>query len=238
MKQEKAIPEVGDVLCENGKFYKDSRVADNEGTHPVAMVVCVNNAKPVETGTDYYGLAIALEDLYNSELYPWVKSQEDMDKNCAGPDGIVDPNKPETFAEVLNGIAVTRRLANSECNKSHVHSAFVDVSKMDFPITDENEKDKFSGWFIPSIGQAFLAIKNVGYQWNDTKFVGGENLWAPLWNKALSLDFNNSFSTRMTCTTSTNEKPSFFLFWEEGLNEESMKNEIAVRPMLAFKKIE
>ena len=106
VKEDKVLPEPGDVIGENGKFYKTEQIAENEGTHIVARVVCVNNATPVEAGTDYYGLAVALEDLMNGEFFPWG-DQNSLDINCASETGIVAPDQPARLPDVLNGLAVT-----------------------------------------------------------------------------------------------------------------------------------
>lgn len=233
VEEDSAIPEVGDVLAINGKFYKSESVAHNEGTEAIAMVVCVNNATPVEAGTDYYGLAMALEDVENGEFFPWGDNNS-LDKTCPGEGGMVSPDQRARLADVLNGLSVTARLANHVCNATHNHSVAARVYNMQHAVTDQKEQAKFSRWFIPSSGQFILACRNMGYTWNGTAFTGNGQ-WK--WGTALGWDdLARINGNHMTCTTSTGEAPSFYTFIDDAIELTPMTREVSVRPMLAFKK--
>ena len=229
------IPEVGYVLGKNGLFYKDEQTAQDDGTFAIALVVCVNNATPVETGTDYYGLAINTESLGHEEYYPWEDKQQ-YDKDCAGASGIVDPNHPELLPGVLNGIAVTKRMATHECNAEHLHLGIEDIYAMDRPITEAKELNKFSKWFIPSAGQAILAIKNMGYTWDGTKFTGNGQ-WK--WNSLIFPDdsYLNNLNY-MTCTASSGEEPGYYVFSDGYVKSCVIDTRSLIRTMIAFKKIQ
>lgn len=230
------LPEVGYLIGDDGLFYKDEEAVSKVQRQAVAVVVCVNNATPVEAGTDYYGLAMAVEDTYQGEEYEWA-DEASRDKNCFGDGAIVSPEQRSRLAEVMNGLAVTTRLATHVCGAMHSHPAAENIYKMSHPILEDANKANFSRWFIPSSGQFIMACKSMGFTWNGTTFTGAGH-----WNWGGYKDMFGSPAGDLngeyfTATASTNNNPSIWCFDEQSIFEKPMTTSMRMRPMMAFKKI-
>ena len=143
----------GDLIGQNGLFYASTTDAEADGTKPVAIVCYVNNDLPVETGTNYYGLAIACKDLKESQ---WV--DKNISQTCTSK---LIPEKSE-LAGVYNkdGIANTNKL--KKCT-GHSHPFITVLSEAPKFTSDANKtKNGLSDWFIPSMGQWSTAMNGLG----------------------------------------------------------------------------
>ena len=154
---------VGYLIGADGKFYVNKAAVDNAGTDALAMVVYKGRAYEVENNQAYNCLAIALEDVDGE--YSWNGYVTDDDP-CA--QNVLDESSDNYMEDVfgtipryghLDGLAMTERLANHECNASHTHAGANEVWRMQNPL----EGKGFSSWFIPSVGQVSLAMQGQGY---------------------------------------------------------------------------
>ena len=153
-------PVIGCILGSDGKFYKNLASAqrgDSKVKGPLGLVVCLNGNKVVETGTQFNGLAIAL-NLTDSVVWG-----EQSNSKCQ----VSRVDNVSQVSALLNGIAETRLLANG-CNQNHIHPAAQKCADYNVHPTDEyRQSGNVSNWFLPSAGQWVLALKSMGLPWND-----------------------------------------------------------------------
>lgn len=207
----------GYLVASNGQFYSKKSAADLAHATPVAMIVYTGKAGDIETGTQYNALAMSLEKYYG---YEWSSMSATMD-NCTGE--AIGIDDLESMSGLLNGMAMTQRLANHECNASHQHPAAEFVAGMDKPVQGEN----FSKWFIPSAGQYILAMKGQGYKMGENAaFSGGQWLWAAAGYPGL--DFGTDW------TTTQGEMNDAWFFSITAMSTFSKNIKLSIRPVMAL----
>lgn len=221
--------QVGSLIGSDGKFYWSKEAALAANATPVAMVVTLNSATPVEEGTDYNSLAIALEDVDTGVKFVWG-DENSRTQGCTG--SAVASNQYDQLDKVLNGIAITRRLATHACNASHTHYFAETVFNKPKPINMAN----FSSWFVPSVGQALQACYALGYTKPTTSLnLGGS--YNSLWN---TTGYPNADITtvHMTCTETTSTSGSYYGFIKGALSPMPFTMQSPVRPMIAFRYVQ
>lgn len=216
------LVKVGYLLGANGKFYVNKEAAENAGTDPIAMVVYMGKRFTVEAEMPYNCLAIAVHDL--PEMCIWGNLSSSY-TNCTGMDlNEENPYFVERILDLCNGLAMTKLLATAECNQEHQHEAAKYVYRLKKPIEDE----KFSSWFIPSVGQLSLAMIGQGFtNYADYSYRGGK--W--LWEDAGCAE--NALSGFYLTTTETHTY-GVFTFTERMLTGQPKTTQLKIRPFIAF----
>ena len=145
--------EVGYIIGKNGKFYRSTIDAQEEGEGAVAMVVYLGGDKCVEKSKDWNGLAVALkdvEDMNGNKKFKYC-GEDNMFTMCTNNASI-----KAHLAGRCDGWAMTQRLKNHACNAEHSHPGAEAVGAM-------AKMEGFSEWFIPSAGQWDLAMEGMGF---------------------------------------------------------------------------
>ena len=148
---------VGNFIGKDGNFYSTYQAAKQNGG-AAAVVVYVGAAGSVETGKNYKGLAVSLEDVSG---YAWQKA---VDRNNQCPITVYN-NQTRTpdINTILDGLACTEKMAGGCNSLGHNHaSAQYCVYYFDAITASVRNSKGFSNWFIPSLGQWILAMKYAG----------------------------------------------------------------------------
>ena len=161
-------PVVGCILGSDGKFYTTCAKAVKKSGEAAAVVVYVGDSNhPVETDTEYTGLAMAIS---RPTSVKWSDSPSDID--C----GLKAAYNMEELLPCLDGIHNTKQLA-AGCGKKHNHPAAKKCADFKPKVGKEGKQTyNFSEWFIPAGGQWILAYKGLGMTWDDK--VGPKNVSA------------------------------------------------------------
>jgi hypothetical protein len=153
-----AAPEVGNIIGADGNFYATKAQTEIQGGGALAIVMALSTKdKPLENGTQYNGLAMALFEPGN--CFTDKMSEEEYD--CG-----LNPHPTYDYKEYLaelNGLAVTNQMADG-CGKGHVHPAAGQARNYKKVFTVEGrQRHNFSPWFIPSFGQFLRAFEGLGF---------------------------------------------------------------------------
>lgn len=224
---------VGYLIGTDGKFYVNKAAAENAGIDPIAMVVYKGQAYSVEKGQPYNCLAIALDDIKEKiglnnfkDKYSWgdfnscsvACTETNLQKD--------DIYLRERLLDVCNGMAMTERLARAKCNNNHQHEAAYAVYMSKDPI----ENEKFSSWFIPSVGQVSKAMEGQGYTSFEEGNIFRDVKW--MWEAA---GCEESALNGFYFTTTEYSTNYVFTFTSSVLNEQpKIMMEQKIRPFLAF----
>ena len=154
-------PVFGCVIGENGKFYKDEETAKKLKVTPAAVVVYlgkkyVENNRDVPNMPHYNGLAMSV---YKYGSMYFSASQYAPDAVCYG-----QCTDFEVFKNVLNGLKATDSLSKGHCLTGKHTAQHFNLRTWSTKLQESN--DRFSPWFIPSVGQWILVMKQFGYTWD------------------------------------------------------------------------
>ena len=229
-------PVVGCIIGKDGKFYADLKSAKEYGTEGIAMVTYLGGDKRVEKGSNYNGLAIALDyasqDGTNMTLPSTWSSTDTRNTFCSS-----QVTNPEDYANVLDGIACTQKLKGGTCHEHHVHPAAKQLNNWKTDLV-ANLPEGFSRWFVPSIGQWVLTLEGIGEIKEGNNYTYSGKL-VQLAEKA-GLKDPNIHGDFFTTTENTYDK--VFIMQYNTIQKfirfstEAKKGETSLtRPMLAFK---
>jgi hypothetical protein len=148
----RVVPAVGFYVGDNGYFYttRDDCIANLR--NPLAIVVYCGDTYRVESGTEYNGLAMALEnsiDVLSNDNYIFSTKSE----NITG----FYTNDYMVAAKDFNGLKYTR-IMNKETRKDYPAATAIYYNEEKLDLLSGN----FSYWFIPSAGQWCLAMEGLG----------------------------------------------------------------------------
>ena len=145
-------PHVGFYIGNDGKFYPTIEACELN-TFPVAIVVYCGSSYRVESGTEYNGLAMALEDTYNKGNKYYLSNKSE---NTTG----FYATKEKEAIKDLNGLDHTQKMFQEGKDRYPAADAIYDSA-----VEEDIDKDEdiFSYWFIPSAGQWCLAMEGLGY---------------------------------------------------------------------------
>ena len=154
-------PVVGCILGQDGKFYTTSAIANKKSTAAAVVVYIGDSDNPVETDTEYTGLAMALTSVRNVQ---WNESSLSSDSDC----GLEYANSMKALRPHLDGISNTKYLVGGCNGKGHKHPAAKACIDYTPKVGEEGlQTYDFSGWFLPAGGQWILAYKGLGMTWDD-----------------------------------------------------------------------
>ena len=195
---------VGKVIGADGKMYKTVAAAQNAGTTASGVIAYWGSAGSVESGTNYRGMAISLDDIEDpsatepSEPRRFVYCWNHADCNGGGY-GFLDA------LNLNNGIAATTLGFNNSYSHSYGHHATV-YSR----YFDQARPAGASEWSLPSLGQWNMIAKALtgsttnlsttsnntfSYQNIRSKIVaaGGSGFnWAMYWSTTECAGFDNA----------------------------------------------
>ena len=231
-------PEVGCLLGKDGKFYAQSSDCEANNTVPVAIVAYLGGNKRVEKGKDWNGLAIALKDCMN----PSGTSYE-IDWQEANSRHLYCTSFSETTdltPRLLDGIAMTERLVNKQCNQNHNHIAATVAWNWGQRNYYNLDNATYSHWFLPSLGQWILAMEGLGEQWTGNGFNSNARLKAAFEN-AIPLNGHLTYTMPKGVYSTTTDKTYNVIYAIQFTNDgtvklyDNNKGTTKVRPFIAFK---
>lgn len=192
--QDEIDAHVGKVIGADGKMYKTVAAATNAGTTASGIIAYWGWAGSVESGTNYRGMALSLENMYYSFTQSYGMKYCALNNYETGCSGFSYCNSLSDALNTLNGIAATTGLCeiNSSHNSGHEAAAVARAYAKACPAGA-------SAWSIPSMGQWNLMAKaltggsdisetdNQTYAHDNISVkiaaVGGANLtWALYWS--------------------------------------------------------
>ena len=228
-------PVVGCILGRDGRFYTTVELAKKKCGEAAAVVVYLSDSdNPVETDTEYTGLAMALT---RSQSVRWSASSSDID--C----GLEYANTLKKMTARLDGISTTKYLVDG-CGKGHNHPAAKTCADYTPKLRVEDQQAyEFSGWFLPSGGQWVLAYKGLGFTWNDED--GNEsveqlqeerNAAKVLLEKAGVNIFYCSQHAWTSTPFNAEHAITFGLYFNVGRSSINVNSEMPVVPFIAFKR--
>lgn len=142
---------VGWIITDQGNVYPHKSLADANSETPVALIGYVGTSGSVETGSNYRGLALALQDASSSAQY---EDRMDYGHTCGS-------SSTDFFAHrsFLNGIEVSTRQATATGTCSgHTHEAA--RYAYNYTVTGFDPTTiGCSHWFLPSGGQWLLFVE-------------------------------------------------------------------------------
>ena len=151
---------VGNLLGQDGHFYATAKDAKGMGTEPVAIVAWLAGKDTVDLKKEgYNGLCIALKRMDAKSKWINKLSKDSCDlyvlKNYT--------NEPKCY----NGYAMSMEMLRCD---GHDHPAgYAAITNTAL----SSEDNKFSKWFLPSIGQFVKAIESLGgFTWSTTNGFG------------------------------------------------------------------
>ena len=235
-------PTVGCLIGKDGRFYTTVEACKSNRSEPIAMVVYAGD-KIVEEGTSYNGLAIALKDatdILNSTSY--LSYQNDTrclycSSYCldvANIDCLVD------------GLAMTTKLAKGTCHHGHEHELALVAANFALKNDYILDKNTFSDFFVPSIGQWMLAKTGLNENWDHKGFKSNGGLEkcytdAHLWEAdGYSLP-DGSYATITESDWTSIFRMVFIKSGKEDTKTNAMisrtlkSEELKLRPFIAFK---
>ena len=231
--------QVGDIIAQNGCFYRTVDDAEAAGTVAKAIVVYLGGTKRVEKDATWNGLAMALDDVKTNNAEEGIAfSDEAIAKNlCTSNAG-----GRQHIAGRCDGWSMTQRLKD-KCNANHSHPAAEAVAALQ-PI------EGCSGWFIPSAGQWNLAMIGLGFGTLSKEPDSG--FWKYLEQGQVAEKYNLvSGKSYMTCTESYSamfshnvEETDKFIYsfdynttlrYIQFLDGDKTGTNLRVRPFIAFK---
>ena len=229
-------PVVGCILGKDGKFYSSCALARKKSGAAAAVVVYLGD-EPVETDTEYTGLAIAIEKLFRVK---WIEYSTETD--C----GLTYTNNMKGLKDCLDGISNTQYLVNGCNGKGHNHPAAQACANFKPKVGEEGlQTYDFSEWFLPAGGQWILAYKGLGMTWEEEsgpKNVNSNQILAErekakrLLEKA-EVQFATYAQAAWTSTPSKTMYANAFAFQYNYLvPDQLITAEMPVMPFIAFKK--
>jgi hypothetical protein len=156
-----STPVIGSIVAANGAFYKSMADVQADHTQAVAVVSYLGGKYRIEKGTNFNGLAVAIEALEGQTMWNDAYSQDHA------PDQVYVYDRASTFT----GIADTKKYA-AGCGKDHPHLAAQKVMQLD-ATTLKNKG--FSEWFIPSSGQWMKVLESYGFTWENGDIFSDQN---------------------------------------------------------------
>ena len=132
------LADIGRVIGADGKLYDNATSATNASTQAVAVIAYVGAAGSAETGTNYRGLAIAMQDCGSS--ISWCSQHSNK---CKPTDH--SANNATSANAYKDGISITNTLADAT-----EHNHYAAKAARDYNVA---RPTGCSGWFLPSIGQ-------------------------------------------------------------------------------------
>ena len=225
--KEQAEPRM--IMAKNGLFYKTEDACKAAGTDPVALVVYVGDNAEVSGNVAYRRLAISYANAADAE---WDVT--------ANRDNVCIENTSEdrkSWEKQNNGIERTRKLFED----GHDHPAA--KAAWNFKVEGfDPAKYGCSRWFLPTIGQAMMAVKGLDGRVEYDKDVDN---WECDLNDFIGQEFTdagiNTFNLNFNCWTSTEYDQSNAVGFEfesrRGyvyLNVEPKYEQLSVRPFIAF----
>ena len=175
-------PVVGSIVGSDGNFYKDLDAAKKAKVEAEAVVLYVGN-KYVENPYYYDGKDWTRRDelKYNGLAMKLDSYQVCNYTNSMASDMIcyLKYSDPEGWEEVRNGLAVMETIKNGKCakdekapNSHRTLHPFINNIPSNWPQKTGDNADKFSQWFVPSVGQWIMALKNFGFTWKPNTTIG------------------------------------------------------------------
>ena len=152
-----AQPKVGCFIGADGNFYEKKAQAIAKGGGAVAIVVALRDKQhPLENGTQYNGMAMALKLTEAAAM----NAANDYANTC----GLDETAKTwDDMQKMLNGLAVSQKMAEG-CGKGHNHPAVRLCVNYDGGLTaDGQARHHYSSWFMPTFGQWLVAIQACGF---------------------------------------------------------------------------
>jgi hypothetical protein len=228
---------VGNVIAKNGRFYKNADEA-KKGGGAIAVVVYAGEKGSVETGTDYRGLAISINNIGKNSLakFNFIENKTMYDV-CTTQIG---ENEKDRFRACLNGLQQTQILAQG-CGKGHVHPAAyacINDERLISPLM--RQENGFSDWFLPSTGQWILMAENLlGMRWNGNQFnkPDSEDLLDFFFDNAGIYVHFDTYQNLFTSTHRDSEHCWSMSFYSDEVGFSSYQDKIfyqTVVPMMAF----
>jgi len=223
--REQARPKM--IMAKDGKFYKNEAACKANNTEPMALVFYVGN--DADASGKYRGLAISYA---KKETIQW--------DSCNFIYYLCFKNTTEdqtTWNTQKNGIERTKQLYEDD----HDHPAA--EAAWDFKVEGFNPaKYGYSNWFLPTAGQAIMAVKGIG---GYAKYHTVNGNWdcsiAQRLDEQLADVGINTFDLNFKFWTSTEynmDKAVYFWFGGDAYNFELCttlkKAELDVRPFIAF----
>ena len=153
-------PLIGYLVGKDGKFYKDADQVKKGKTEAVAVVVYVgdkfveNNRKDPDM-PHYNGLAISINHVNGMPF-----------STSLAPDAVCFHacDDYDDFYHYRNGLKATECYENAKCTSgSHIGGHF---NTHNFTTALRENNTNFSRWFIPSVGQWILVLREFGYTWD------------------------------------------------------------------------
>ena len=191
---------MGCIIACDGRFYETIKQADNNAG-ALGIVVCVNGANTVESGTTYNGLAVALQ---RTERCKWATTHTECPLKYVG--------KLDNMSARLDGLANTKTMLGG-CSRNHVHPAAIACDHYQPVMTGEAESQGIvSEWFLPSTGQWILALKGLGLNWSETHgYISSETDKQLLTNiqamvEKTGMDYENVFHGAFLTSTPIDEQ--------------------------------
>ena len=223
--REQARPKM--IMAKDGKFYKNEAACKANNTAPVALVFYVGN--DADDSDKYRGLAISYDkkekiqwDSCNFNYYICFKNTTE---------------DPTTWDKQKDGISRTKQLYDDE----HDHPAA--EAAWDFKVEGFNPAEYgFSRWFLPTAGQAIMAVKGIG---GYAKYHTVNGNWDCSIDQRLDEQLAdvgiNTFDLNFNFWTSTEknmDRAVYFWYSGDAYNFEFIatlkKAELDVRPFIAF----
>ena len=183
-------PVLGCFIGKDGNFYAKPANAKANGTEVAAIVVHLGAEGSVEKGTKYKGMAMAVEKLNSVEM----SKTKIMSSNEICPIG---KQTSDDFDSPLDGIKSTNTLAKG-CGFGHDHPAAKVCTEYDAIPAKVRQEKNMSTWFMPSLGQWYVALESIGmaydreseewignwkvnFKYGDVDYGFGKNefLWVP-----------------------------------------------------------
>ena len=231
-KQLEIPAKVGALVGANGLFYENKANCEAAGTQPIAVVVYLStDGHRVEKGQPWTGLAMELKDFAEGgkSTFKWLEAEktEECVDLCTSMGSITMSD--DVNSRLLDGWAMTKRLASHECFNHHHPAA-------EKAWSAENRPDGFSEWFIPSAGQWIIAMKAMGY----TYAKDGDNVWSFSGhnNGLLHLEGleDADLGAHLYCSTTQDRAPEKTLYINSGtkITFREKNLEYSVRRMIAF----
>ena len=200
-------PVVGAVIGDDGLFYANAR-----GIKPVAIVVHYGEPGSVEEGTQYRGLAIAVDYIREAgdNFIDYLMGDY---RDCPVP----KIPREQYISAQNNGLQCTKTLVDG-CGKGHNHPAAKGVNDYGLLAANIRQAKGFSNWFLPSSSQVLMAMQGIGLKGladDHKKFVGTEDEQADIFraffeNRGLDMNYYSNMNKDILTST----------FWESDKQQE------------------
>lgn len=252
--------EVGDYYYSDGSIYPYGNQDDNDKSYPVkdgciGVIYDVENANDTDgTNSWNHGYVLALSDAGSSQwggatvqenIQAWNDILDDEKKDTSGNPTYTDDDKA-VFDAILSrydGYASSVRLLSSEGSKDALNMA-KSYSKQAPAIIS-------SGWYLPSIGQIYLMMENLGELGFEGNYVSLSHLFFGktrsqtqkvaardnINSYLMKIDENSTISGIWKSVTEVDSNNSWAIEWKDEdikLFSRSKTSSDKVRPVLSF----